>query len=229
MIIDQNTVVSLHYKLQEEDANGELIEETSGGEPLTFTARERVTIPSTGEPLRVQIDAVTLPCKVELVAYPELSAAPHLRATATWSASWPLLAGPVTLVRGGELAGRSRTRFVASGDAFELGFGVDPGVRIQRELSSKDTSKKLSRKDRLERTVRLFISNIGDSPRELTLIERVPVSEIEAVEVTLDEDAGGKMDKDGFLRIPLKLSARQTERRVVRYTVESAGHVNLRL
>lgn len=36
MIIDQNTVVSLHYKLQEEDANGELIEETSGSEPLTF-------------------------------------------------------------------------------------------------------------------------------------------------------------------------------------------------
>ncbi len=36
MIIDQNTVVSLHYKLQEDDAEGELIEETTGGEPLTF-------------------------------------------------------------------------------------------------------------------------------------------------------------------------------------------------
>ncbi len=36
MIIDQNTVVTLHYKLQEDDAEGELIEETHGGEPLTF-------------------------------------------------------------------------------------------------------------------------------------------------------------------------------------------------
>ncbi len=36
MIIDQNTVVTLHYKLQEDNAEGELIEETHGGEPLTF-------------------------------------------------------------------------------------------------------------------------------------------------------------------------------------------------
>lgn len=36
MIIDQNTVVTLHYKLQEDNADGELIEETHGGEPLTF-------------------------------------------------------------------------------------------------------------------------------------------------------------------------------------------------
>jgi FKBP-type peptidyl-prolyl cis-trans isomerase SlyD len=36
MVIDQHTVVSLHYKLQEESAEGELIEETHGGEPLTF-------------------------------------------------------------------------------------------------------------------------------------------------------------------------------------------------
>lgn len=36
MIIDQNTVVSLHYKLQEDNAEGELIEETHGGDPLTF-------------------------------------------------------------------------------------------------------------------------------------------------------------------------------------------------
>ncbi|MBX2928931.1 MAG: peptidylprolyl isomerase [Saprospiraceae bacterium] len=36
MIIDQNTVVSLHYKLQEDNAEGELIEETNGGDPLTF-------------------------------------------------------------------------------------------------------------------------------------------------------------------------------------------------
>jgi FKBP-type peptidyl-prolyl cis-trans isomerase SlyD len=36
MTIDQNTVVSLHYKLQEDNTEGELLEETHGGEPLTF-------------------------------------------------------------------------------------------------------------------------------------------------------------------------------------------------
>ena len=36
MQIDKHTVVSLHYKLQKGDAEGELIEETAGGDPLTF-------------------------------------------------------------------------------------------------------------------------------------------------------------------------------------------------
>lgn len=36
MMIQKHSVVSLHYRLQEDDANGELIEETFGQEPLTF-------------------------------------------------------------------------------------------------------------------------------------------------------------------------------------------------
>lgn len=36
MKIAKHTVVTLHYKLQESSASGDLIEETSGGEPLVF-------------------------------------------------------------------------------------------------------------------------------------------------------------------------------------------------
>ena len=36
MVIDKNTVVTLHYRLTEDNASGELIEETYGSQPLTF-------------------------------------------------------------------------------------------------------------------------------------------------------------------------------------------------
>ena len=36
MVIAKNTVVSLHYRLTENDVLGELVEETFGGEPLVF-------------------------------------------------------------------------------------------------------------------------------------------------------------------------------------------------
>jgi FKBP-type peptidyl-prolyl cis-trans isomerase SlyD len=36
MIIEKNTVVSLHYRLQEENESGELVEETFGSDPLVF-------------------------------------------------------------------------------------------------------------------------------------------------------------------------------------------------
>jgi FKBP-type peptidyl-prolyl cis-trans isomerase SlyD len=36
MIIDKNTVVTVHYKLQRDDAKGDLIEQTHGSQPLVF-------------------------------------------------------------------------------------------------------------------------------------------------------------------------------------------------
>ncbi len=36
MIIEKNTVVTLHYRLQEGDASGALVEETYGSQPLVF-------------------------------------------------------------------------------------------------------------------------------------------------------------------------------------------------
>jgi len=36
MVIEKNKVVTLHYKLQEENAEGRLIEETEGKDPLVF-------------------------------------------------------------------------------------------------------------------------------------------------------------------------------------------------
>jgi FKBP-type peptidyl-prolyl cis-trans isomerase SlyD len=36
MIIDKNKVVTLNYKLQHDNENGELVEETFGGQPLVF-------------------------------------------------------------------------------------------------------------------------------------------------------------------------------------------------
>jgi len=36
MVIEKNTVVTVHYKLQKDDANGDLVEQTHGTEPLTF-------------------------------------------------------------------------------------------------------------------------------------------------------------------------------------------------
>jgi len=57
---------------------------------------------------------------------------------------WPVgqagsgvLAGPVLLVRGTELVGRGRVRFVAKGEPFELGFGVDDGIRVRRQVADE--------------------------------------------------------------------------------------------
>jgi uncharacterized protein (TIGR02231 family) len=199
-----------------------------GGEPLRFAPSRLVTIPSDGKPLRVELDTTALPCKVELVAFPELAAVAHIRALATWTGQTPLLAGPVTLRRSGEVVGNAKLKFVGAGEAFELGFGPDDALRVRRSVTQRADVRGLTRRNYLEREVALYVSNLSGQDRELILIERVPVSEIEDVAVKLDAHNPADPDKDGFIRIRQTLPARRTATSTVKYTVDYGSNVNLR-
>lgn len=51
MKIDKNKVVTLHYKLQEDNADGEMVEQTFGSDPLTFLYGVGAMIPKFEEEL----------------------------------------------------------------------------------------------------------------------------------------------------------------------------------
>lgn len=51
MQIAKHAIVALHYKLQEKDINGEMVEETFGGEPLVFLYGAGQMIPAFEEQL----------------------------------------------------------------------------------------------------------------------------------------------------------------------------------
>jgi len=200
-----------------------------GGEPLTLEAQSLVSIPSDGAPFRVQLSAQELPCTSEWVIYPERHAAAHLKASSTWRGPTPLLAGPVVLMRGDAIVGRALAKFAAPGSPFTLGFGPDSSVRVRRTVDTKSKSERLGRRTRLKRTVKLYLSNLGEQAREVTVIGRVPVSEVEAVTVELKKLAGGTVDEDGLVRIPLKLKGRRTRNISLKYEIVHGSNVRLSL
>jgi uncharacterized protein (TIGR02231 family) len=200
-----------------------------GGEPRAFTAAQPVTIASTGQPFRVELGALRLPCTVELVALPELDAAAHVRATATLASGWPLLAGPVRLARGASLVGRTRIGFVGQGEPFELGFGTDDAIRVRRRVDDRrDTG--VTGTQKLNRTVHLYLSNLGAEPRRLAVVERVPVSELEEVTVKVTAAGGAVVDEqDGFARFAVELPGNGTRELELAYRVEARANVQLSL
>lgn len=199
-----------------------------GGEALWFDAERPATIPSDGAPVRVTVARATVPCEVDRVAMPERSAAVHVRATATLRGERPLLAGPVTVARGGEVAGRGRVGFVGRGEPFELGFGVDDGLRVRRHVDEKREVATITGAQKVTRTVRLYVSNLSGDARRLTVTERVPVSEVKDVEVTLVQTAGARHDaRDGFLRWELDVPPRGTQELTLVYRIEAAAKVSL--
>lgn len=199
-----------------------------GGEPLYFEAQRPTTVPSTGQPLRVEIANLSLPCQVERVAYPERGQAVHLRATATLSGPRPLLAGPIAVARGTELCGRGRIGFVGRGEPFELGCGVDDGLRVRRQIEESRETTPVVGTQKIARTIRLYVSNLSSQPRRLLVCERVPVSELRDVEVTLGPASGMRYDpKDGFAHFDLDLEGRATCELALSYRIEAAARVIL--
>ncbi len=199
-----------------------------GGEPLTFEASRPVTIYSTGQPLRIEISQISMPAQVERVVFPERGMAAHLRTTATLVGTRPLLAGPVVLSRGTELCGRGRTNFVGRGEPFELGFGPDDGVRVRRQVTEEREQAALTGTQRIARTVKLFVSNLSGKSRKLIVTERIPVSEIREVEVSVEKTSGMRWDgKDGFAHFDVEVPGRSTKELLLSYHIEAPSRVQL--
>lgn len=201
-----------------------------GGEPLWFDAARPATIPSDGAPVRVELFEATMPCALDRVAFPERAPAVHLRATATLSSPAPLLAGPVVVARGSEVVGRGRVGYVGRGEPFELGFGLDDGLRVRRHVDEKRETTTVMGTQKITRAVTVYVSNLGDKSRKLTVTERVPVSEVKDVDVAVVSAGGARHDaKDGFLRWDVEVAAHGTHEATLTYRVEASSKVALPL
>lgn len=180
-----------------------------GGQVQTWRAAERATIPSDGRPYRARLGSFRTPAEVELVAFPELGSSVLVKSTQTNGGRGPLLAGPVDLVRDSGLCGRTQIRYVAPNERFELGWGPDPDLRVSREVEALDERSRMLSAWSVRRTqITIKLSNVGGEPRRLTVTERLPVSEVDKVRISVDpEKVTGKRrpDDNGFLRWPVTL------------------------
>lgn len=197
-----------------------------GGEPLVLEALHPVTLPSDGRPFRVEVARRSLKAEVALVLFPEQHPAAHVRATLTNASpgapSQPLLAGPVRVARAGSLVGRGKLGFVGAGEPFELGFGTDDAVRVRRAVEEeRDTT--MLRGQRIRRKVTVYLSNLSGTAKQLLVTERVPVSEVAQVEVSLVEAQGWSLDKDGFLRGRFELAANQAKAVSFSYEIKAGS------
>jgi len=124
--------------------------------------------------------------------------------------------------------GSTRTLFIAPGEQLALGFGPDDDIRIRRTSDFKETVDDVDHWRRRTITVNLYLSNLGAEEKQLEIVERLPVSEIEHVKVTLLEDktsGAPVLDQDGFLRWSLQLGARGRLRLSLVYVVAFAPGV----
>ena len=173
-----------------------------GGLGLVLRGTSRVSVRADGAPHRVPVGSWTSPAELALIAIPLRSPWVHLRARLANAGPAPILAGPVDLILAAGYVGRAEVGFVASGERVDLGFGPEADVRIHRdEVSTREDGGILGGWNQKTVRVALRLSSLGDTAREVTVTERVPVSEVEQVEVITSPADAYSIEERGTVQV----------------------------
>ncbi|MGW9115041.1 mucoidy inhibitor MuiA family protein [Streptomyces sp. NPDC055663] len=191
-----------------------------GGETRVLRSPAPVSVPGDGRAHRVPLSAFTTAARSEYACSPELS--PLVTQVVRFDnlAGHTLLAGPVDLVRGSGFGGRGTLDFTAPGAPAELAFGSCDDYRVVRRAEESRDSTGITQRTVVTRTVRLHLSRFSapgeQDDRVVVLRERVPVSEVSAVEIRLRKGscspAPDAVDAEGVVRwdVPLPPGGRRT-------------------
>lgn len=199
-----------------------------GGEVRTLRPAKKATIPSDGRPYRVPIFSFESAAEIEYILMPEMSCQVILKTEQTNTSQFPILAGPVDLVRTSGFVGRTEVLFIAPGEKFALGWGPDAAMRVQRTQTQERKKDHLTRWNIVTTTTKLFLSNIGAEPRAIKTTERVPISELEQVkvEVIADKTSNGvQPDENGFCTWNFQMEPYSQLQASLVYKISSAPEV----
>jgi uncharacterized protein (TIGR02231 family) len=184
-----------------------------GGEARVLRSPAPVSVPGDGRAHRVPLSAFTAAAHSEYACSPELS--PLVTQVVRFDnlSGHVLLAGPVDLVRGSGFSGRGTLDFTAVGAPVELAFGSCDDHRVVRHAEESRDSAGFTQRTVVTRTVQLHLSRFSapgeHGERVVVLRERIPVSEVSAVEIRLHKDACSPapdvVDAEGIARWDITL------------------------
>jgi uncharacterized protein (TIGR02231 family) len=174
-----------------------------GGETRNLRAPGKSFIPSDGRPNVIPLFSFEDRGESALVTFPELESKVFLRAVARNTSSSPVLAGPVELLQDNGFVGWTQTLFVSPQEKFELSFGPEDSMRVQREEKKSTKENPVSKWNETTTQISIYLSNLSGTARTVVVTERLPVSELEHVKVELDAKkttGSPELDDNGFCK-----------------------------
>jgi len=176
-----------------------------------------VDVKADGTKAKVLIGSFETENILEVQVKPQMSMQGYLVAKAELKGEAPVLPGKVSLFRDGAYIGQSYTKMLRQGDETELAFGIDDNISVTRKTLTDERSESgmISKSDVQERGFVTRIKNLHKEPISLAVLETVPASTDERINVTILKDkttVGYKSDVDdvkGLLRWSMKLQPKK--------------------
>lgn len=183
-------------------------------------------VPGDGTPVRLMVGRAKLPAKFAWRTVPAMAPFVFRVADLTNAAPYPLLEGPLDAFGRSGFIGRYALERVPVGGAFHLTFGIEDRAKVERSTIEeiRRASGLFNQRKRFHYAYRFEVANHADKAMTLQLQDRVPVSEMDDVEVAIDgkqTTAGYRLHpQDGTVTWDLKLAAHEKKRVELHFHVD---------
>lgn len=187
----------------------------SGSGPARFQIRAQATIPADGSTHAVLIGEQTFVADLDYESVPLLSLHVYRRARLTNSGKAPLLAGTVRCFRDGAYVGDGTVQRTAAGQQFTQHFGSEGRIVVHKEeIEDRSTkARSFSSNMKLVKAYRITVRSMIPESIPLELVDRIPVSSVDGVEVVLGGQTAPEpaVDVDGIVRWTMSLAKDQEQ------------------
>jgi uncharacterized protein (TIGR02231 family) len=181
--------ISLSLKLERAASAASV---TGKGPAVSYVLPRTVSVPSSkNDKQKTAIASIDTSASLYRVAVPMITDSVFIRSEVTNDSPFILLPGEASIFHGSDFVGRTLLTTVAPSETFQLDLGIDPNVIATRTLIEKKTSSTGlfgSSKETLY-DYRVAISNGHDTPLEIRLWDRIPVSQNEDIAVEFKNES----------------------------------------
>jgi uncharacterized protein (TIGR02231 family) len=173
----------------------ELVARADGGTaPLVFPVAGKRTVVGDGSQQRIPLATQAFEATSSHLSIPKQIPEVFRSATVHYKGNVPLLPGAVSAYVDGDFVGTGSLPMVLPSEHFEVAFGTHERLKVERQLVSRHEEKVGFRNHRYTFHFRTTIRNFGSTPETVTLLDQIPVSEIDRIDVKLLEAQGYTTD-----------------------------------
>lgn len=209
--------------------NASAVEQTENQTSVNFEISKPYTIKSDNKVTVVDMVQYDIPVEYKYYSIPKIEEKAYLTANIIKWESYGFIEGEASISLDGTFLGKSVLSLKSATDTLTLSLGQDKSISVSRTLA-KDLTKRsfIGSKCEVTRDWKISVKNNRTQKIDITILDQVPVSKYQEIEVVADKLlTGNRNDDDGTVEWKLIMDPNETKELELNYLVRYPKNKNV--